>query len=314
MAINLTIFAGDISQVLLSFDVLRVERSTTGDTGPYSEITAPAATAATLVGPNAGSFNLVGLTLEVKVDNDATVLITFTGVNPLTTTQVVDQVNTALGASIATDDANRLRLTSTITGTASKMEIIGGTALAVFGFTAGDRDIGEEPYITLVAGQENYAFTDNDGEAGYFYRSWFHNTVNNQDSQRSAPFEGVPGTQVTSGTLSLATIDLVDLSGRALPDRAITVYPVSIPLTVEGYGVDLGRAGITVLTDNSGHAELSLIRGARVKVVFEGTQFIRTIDVPDQSTFDLLVAVSAEDDQFTKAVILNIPAAPRRTL
>jgi len=314
MAINLKIFAGDITAVLLSFDVIRVERSITGELGPYSELTAAVASSATLLGTGAAGFNVSGLTLEVKVNNNPNVIVTFTGTNPRTAAQVVDQINTALGGTIASDDVNRIRLTSLSTGTASKLEIIGGTALAALGFTVGQRDIGEEPYIVLIPGQENYQFVDNDGEDGYFYRSWFFNTVNSQESPRSAPFEGVPGTQISSGNLSLATVDLVDLSGRALPNRQITIYPVSVPLTVEGFGVDLGRDGITMTTDNSGHAEVTLVRGARVKVVFDGTSFIRTIDVPDQSTFDLLTVLNTTDDQFDKAVILNLPAAPRRTL
>ena len=314
MAVNLSIFTGDITQVLASFDVMRVERSVTDEVGPYTELTAAVAQAATLLGSVAGSFNVVGKTIEIKVDNNATVLVTFTGTDPLTTTQVIDQINTALGASIATDESGQVRLTSTVTGTASKMQVVSGTSLVDFGFTAGDRDIGEEPYTTLVAGTEVYPFTDNDGQAGYFYRAWFFNTTNNQESPKSAPFEGVPGTQVTSGQLSLATVDLVDLTGTALANRKVSLYPVAQSLIVEGFGVDFARAGITIETDNSGHAETNLIRGSRVKVVFEGTNYIRTIDVPDQSTFDLLSAVAAVDDEFSKAVILNLPAAPRRTL
>lgn len=314
MAINLKIFAGDISAVLLSFDVIRVERSTTGDAGPYTELTAPVASAATLLGTGTSGFNVNGLSLDIKVDNNPTTSITFSGTDPLTIAQVVDQINTALGGSLAVNDSNRVRITSTSTGTASRLEIIGGSALVELGFSVGQRDIGEEPYISLVPGQENYQFIDNDGDDGYFYRSWFFNTTNSQESPRSAPFEGTPGTQVSSGTLALATIDLVDISGKALPNRQITIYPVALPLSVEGFGVDLGREGIVLTTDNAGHAEVSLIRGARVKVVFDGTSFIRTIDVPNQSTFDLLSAVGAVEDQFDKAVILNLPVAPRRTL
>lgn len=314
MAITLSIFAGDIAAVLLSFDVIRVERSITDEAGPYTELTAAVATAATLLGSETGSFNVTGLTFEVKVNNDSSVVVTFTGTNPLTPAQVVSQINAALGASIASEESSKIRLTSSTTGTASKLEVIDGTTLAELGFSIGDRDVGEDAYIDLVPGTENYTFIDNDGAEGYFYRTWFFNTTNSQESPRSLPFEGVPGTQVSAGTLSLATIDLVDISGRALPDRSISIYPVAIPLTVEGRAIDLGRDGVTITTDNSGHAEVNLIRGSRVKVVFNGTSFIRTIDVPDQSTFSLLDAISTVDDQFSTAVVPQLPAAPRRTL
>jgi hypothetical protein len=314
MAINLTIFTGNIAAVLGSFNVLRVERSTTGSGGPYTEITAPAPVAASLLAPNGGSLALVGLTLEIKVNNNAPVLVTFTGTNPLTPTQIVAQVNAAFTPDIATEVTNKLKLTSHTTGTDSRMQVIGGTALALFGFTAGQLDIGEDAYITLLITQETYSYTDEAGEAGNFYRTWFFHTTSLLESPRSDPFEGVPGTQVSSGELSLATIDLVDVSGRALANRKVSIYPVSQPLLVEGFGADLGRAGVTIETDNSGHAEVQLIRGTRVKVVFEGTSFIRTIEVPDVSTFDLLDAVALVPDQFSTAVVPNLPAAPRRTI
>lgn len=314
MAINLSIFAGDITAVLGSFNRIRVERSTTTELGPYTEITAPLATPATLLAGASGNYAVVGQTIEIKVNSSAPVIVTFTGTNPLTTPQVVSQINTALGAAIASDDANVLRLTSNLTGTVSVVEVISGTALGTLGFTAGDRDVGEEPYITLISGQENYPFTDDDGIGGYIYRTWFFHTGTLLESPRSAPFRGEPGTQVPSLSLSLATVDLIDLRGRALPNRKISIYPVSMPLIVDIYGVDLGRAGVIIETDNAGHAETNLVRGSQVKVVFEGTTFIRTIEVPDVSTFDLLTAVGAVPDQFSTAVIPNVPVAPRRTL
>jgi hypothetical protein len=314
MPINLSIFTGDITVVLGSFNVLRVERSISGVVGPFVEITAPTATPASLTAPNGGSLAVSGLTLQIQISNEPPALVTFTGTNPLTPAQIVSQINAVFSPDIATEVTNHLKLTSPTTGTDSKVKILGGTSLSLFGFTVNQTDIGEDPYIALTSGQETYSYTDDAGEAGYFYRTWFFHTTTLLESPRSDPFEGVPGTQVTSGQLSLATIDLVDLSGKALPNRKISVYPVSQPLLVEGFGVDLGRAGITIETDNSGHAETQLVRGSIVKVVFDGTSFIRTISVPDVSTFDLLEALSAVPDQFSTAVIPNLPAAPRRTM
>ena len=130
----------------------------------------------------------------------------------------------------------------------------------------------------------------------------------------SEPFQAGPSSPLDPSDLSLCTVDLVGLSGQPLPNRRITIYPVSLPLIVAGAGVDLGRDGLVLETDESGHAEGNLVRGSRAKVVFEGTTFITTIDLPAPPTFDHLSAVAAEDDQFATAVVPNLPAAPRRTL
>lgn len=314
MAINLSIFIGNPAAVLGSFNRLRVERSTDGVDGPYTEITAPSATAASLLAANGGSLALVGLTLELKIDNAAPVEVTFTGTNPLTPAQIVTQINTAFPSDIATEVATKVQLTSPLTGTGSRVLVVGGSALVLLGFTEDQLDIGEDAYIELLIDEDTYPYTDEAGQGGNIYRTWFYDTVSGLESPRSDPFEGVPGTQVSAGVLSLATINLVDLSGRALANRKISLYPVSVPLTIEGFGVDLGRTGVTMVTDNSGHAEVQLVRGSIVKVVFEGTSFIRTVKVPDETEFDLLEAVSLEPDQFTMAVVPNLPAAPRRIL
>lgn len=313
MPVTLSINVSGIDNVLLSFDVLRIKRSRTGLEGVFSLITANAPEPASLVAPTAGDYGVAGKTLQLILDRNPQVDILFTGLAPLTPAQVVDQINVALGAPVASEVANYLQLESVNDGSISVVEIIGGSAAAEFGWAGGERDSGKDAHITLQTDIPNYSYTDQDGERGYYYTAQFYNTVSGLASDDSAPFEGDVGTLVSSSTLSLVKVDLVDARGIAIPDQEITFYPQHDLLAVEGFQVALNRAPITIKTDNSGHAEVSLVRGLRVRVVFEGTSIIRAIQIPDATQTDLLTAMGEAPDPFDIKQ-LTFPSAIRRTL
>jgi hypothetical protein len=311
-SIQLTINVPQPDVVLNDFDVIRVKRSITVEGGPYSLITANTATSAFLAAPNAGPYAVVGLTLSFLIDQQTQFDHVFTGTDPLTAAQVVDQLNTLVGDTVAVDNGGTLELNGIITGTESKVEIVANGAAAVFGWAAGDRDIGEEPHVTVQTGVTLYNFVDNDGEAGYFYTVQYYNTVNGLASNDSDPFQGAPGTLVDPTDLSSGSVDLVDASGRAVPNQEISFYSVHEPLQVGAFQVALNRAPITIETDNAGHAEVNLVRGLRVKVVFEGTSIIREFTVPDTATFDLLQILGDAEDPYSISQP-NFPFAIRRT-
>jgi len=315
MAVTLTINVGNIEAALASYDVIKIKRSTTGYAGVYSDITAVTPQAATLTAPAAGNYDVAGKTLQFIIDQQAQVDHIFAGVpgTPLTAAQVADQLNTAFGTTVAYDDAGTLVFISATTGTASRVEIVGGGAAADFGWSGGERDIGEAAHIQLVAGQSLYSFTDHDGESSYYYKAQFLNTSNNLTSAESTPFQGDAGTVVGSDKLAVAKVDLIDGRGLALPEQEITFYGVDQQLQVEGFKLTLNRKPITIITDNTGHAEVPLVKGSKWKVVFEGTSFIREFTVPDEPSFDLLSLLGAAPDPF-KIVEVQFPAAIRRTL
>jgi hypothetical protein len=315
MAVTLTINVGNIESALASYDVIKIKRSTTGINGTYSDITAVTPQAATLTAPTAGNYDVVAKTLQFIIDQEAQVDHTFTGVvgTPLTAAQVASQLNAAFGDTVAYDDSGTLRFTSATTGTASRVEIVGGGAVTDFGWTDGDRDIGEAAHVQLVAGQSLYSFTDHDGTSSYYYKAQFLNTTNSLTSAESSAFQGDAGTVVGSDKLSMTKVDLIDGRGIALADQEITFYGVDQQLQVEGFKLTLTRQPITITTDSSGHAEVPLVRGSTWKVIFEGTSFIREFTVPDAVDFDLLSLLGAAPDPF-RIVELQFPAAIRRTL
>lgn len=312
-SITLNLFVSDIAAALASFDVIRIRRSIAGEGGPYTEITAPAATSASLLSTNSGPYSVSGNTLSLKVDSQPQVDVVFSGVDPLTVNQVVSQINDAVGSAVASEVGGAVQLESLLSGTVSKMEVVGGSAAPLIGFIDGQRDIGEDPYITLQAGVTDYQHIDNDGDSGYFYQSALYHTGTGLLSEWSSPFEGEAGTLVGSSNLSVCSVDWVDASGVALPEQTIVFYPLNEPLEVDGYQVALSRQPVSMTTDNSGHAEISLVRGLKVKVVFEGTSLIRTITVPDTATFSLLQLMSEAPDPFNP-IRPDYPTAPRRTI
>jgi hypothetical protein len=312
-SVNIRISVADIDVAIAAYDSIRVRRSRTLIGGPYELTTANAPTSAQINAPIVGPYNVSGKTFSLLVDGDPQLDVLFTGVDPLTTADVAAQINTAAGDTIAFDGAGgELELISTITGTASKLEVATGTAESDFGWVSGDRDSGEDAHVSLIAGQSLYDYTDNDGDIAYFYKTQYFNTVNNLTSTESEPFLGGPGPILPSIELSIATIDLVDQSGSALPGQESTFYSVQDFVSVTGFTVALQRAPVTIVTDNFGHAELNLVRGLVVKVVFQGTTVIREFTVPDVTTFDLLSVLGSSPDPFD-IVILPFKAAPRRT-
>jgi hypothetical protein len=254
---KLSITVTGIETVLLSYNSIRVKRSVNGVDGDYTLMTANAPTKAALTAPIAANYDVAGKTLKLLLDQGGQVDILFTGLQPLTVAQVVDQINAAMGEDIASDVDNYLRLESNNLGTASKIEIAGGSAAALFGWVEGDRNIGKEVHITLQEGVSNYTFLDNDGEPGYFYKVQYYSTANGLQSNDSSPFEGDVGTLVSSENLTLVKVDLVDARGIAVPDQEITFYPMHELLEVEGFQVALNRSPITIKTNNAGHAETS---------------------------------------------------------
>lgn len=312
---TLTIFVDDIDAALASFDSMRVQRAE-DEAGPWTELTADGAQAAVLLGTEDSPFSVAGKTMQLQVDSGNLHDIVFTGVDPLTVDQVADQIN-AVESGVASDLAGKLNLESTLTGTQSKLYLPGGGALTDLGFTAGDRDIGEEDYIDLVPGESNYNFYDRDGtgtgDQSFFYRVAFYNQATGLTSEWSEPFEAEPGTVISAAQLSIGTIDLVDAQGVSQPDHRITFYPIQEPLQVEGFHVALMRSPVTVVTNNSGHAEVTLVRGLRVKMVIEGTAYVREFVVPDQATFNVLEIAATAPDPFNP-VEPDYPYAIRRTL
>lgn len=311
--IKLRIFVPNLTNVMGLFDKIQVERSEAGVGGPYTEITGAAATAATLLGSQSAPFTLNGKTLLLKADGGVEQTITFVSADPINVDDTVDFINANLTGAVATEEVGAVRITSSTLGTSSLLEITGGTALADLGFTSGDADNGEDPRITLQAGVDEYEYDDQSGDPGNYYRTRFYNSSTAAVSSYSDPVLGEVGTIISVSYLILAKVDLANMDGTPIDDRRVSFYNVYVPsgLIVDDIGV-VGRA-IDIFTNQAGHAETMLIKGATMNVSISGTAIMRRITVPTTGTeFNVLSEIAAADDIF-QIQTPDIPAAVRRS-
>lgn len=310
--IKLQIYVANLDNVMGLFDEMQVWRSTTGDGGPFTEITAAAAAAATLTGSEDAPFTLNGLTLNLEIDGGSEQTVTFSTADPVGIDFVLSAVNDAVTGATATEDNGALVITSDNTGTDSIVEITGGTALTELGFTTGDIDYGEAARITLQAGVENYEFDDESGDADYYYRTRYYNSVTGAVSSYGVAVQGSIGTIISSSNLIKAVIDLAGLDGSPLDEQRVTFFNVyAPPISVTDIGV-LGRS-LEITTDQAGHAETMLIKGALLDVAIPGTGIVRQITVPSSGTeFNLMDELIAADDLF-QIQTPDIPLTIRRS-
>ncbi len=312
--IKLKIFVPDLSNVLTLFDTIRVWRSESGESGPYALITADAAQPASLLGSNPAPFNINGETISLKVDAGSTQTYTFVSPNPVNLSLAVEELNDHLtGLTALEDPTDGVLLESNTDGTGSLLEIVGGSAIADLGFTAGQEDNGEDAHIILAVGQANYEYDDKSGDVSFFYKTQYYNTLNGSFSSLSDPIQGSVGTIIPSASMITGKIDIAGPDGKPVEGMRVVFYNVyTPPLEVSNIWV-LGRT-TEVETDQAGHAEIDLVKNMVVDVTFVGTTITRRITVPSTGTdFDIMAAVAAVDDNF-QIQVPNIPDAVRRTL
>ena len=311
--IKVKIFVGELNNVLSLFDKIEVQRSVSGPpTFPDAiAITGPASTAAAFSGTVEGPFSgLQGQSLSLKVNEGTTQTVTFTAANPVSLSNVIVEFNGAIVGAVASDDAGKLKITSGATGTDSVLEITGGTAVTTLGLTIGQKANGLDPHVPLLSGVENYTYDDQSGLATNYYRTRYRNGFSNNVSSWSDWIQGSTGAAVDGSLLAVGTVKLADVDGTAIVGAKITVVNVFHPLIAGGFFI-AGRSK-TVETDGTGQAQITLVRGAEVDVILEGTSVIRRITVPTSSPFDLLDPLLQTDDPFGIQVPV-LPSAVRRS-
>lgn len=310
--IKLSLYVPNIDNVLTLFDTIRVWRSESGESGPYFLITADTAAAASILGTEASSFIVNGKTFIVAVDGGADQTVTFVTPDPVSVGFAVQEMNDQLTDITVTEESGALRVTSDTTGTDSLLEITGGSALTDLGFVLYALDNGEDAHILLQAGVDEYEYDDQSGNVSNWYKTQYYNSANGSFSTLSDPRQGDVGIIVPSANMITAQIDIADPSGVPVPDLTIIFHNIYSPsLEYAGYSI-LGKT-IEVTTDQAGHAEIDLIKGMILDVIFAGTGITRRIQVPDLGTeFGLMDEVSVADDNY-QIQIPDVPDAVRRS-
>lgn len=314
MTIKLKIYVPDLANILALYDTIRVWRSVSGVGGPYVLITADAARPAVLLGTAPAPFDIHDETLSLKVDGGALQTYAFTSPNPIDLSLTVEELNDHLtGLTASEDPTDGIKLTSNTDGTGSILEIIGGTALAHLGFTAAQKDNGEDGHVILVAGQEIYEYNDRSGDAAYFYKVQYYNTEDGSSSDQSDAIQGNVDTIIPAGSMITGKLDVAGPDGKPVAGMRIVFYNIyTPPLAISSIWV-LGRT-VEVETNQAGHAEIDLVKGMVVDVTFVGTTITRRITVPSAGVdFDIMAAIAAVDDNF-QIRVPAIPDAVRRAL
>lgn len=299
--------------VSLGMDSIVWQRAISED-GTYIDLTAAAATAASLTGTVAQTFNLSGETFIVTIKS-VTYTVTFTGTNPLTITDVVSQCNSVLPGTPASDESGKLKLTTSSTGTAETLEIGDGTANSILGFDEGDSSVGKATYTSLSGGQTVYSFTDESGDPDYWYRYRFIEDATDGYTDWHYPGQGYQASPVAVAKLCWGYVKLVDAGGVAYADIELLVVNVASADGVAVTGVDHNILGprIATTTDDTGEAGVWLLRGSIVDISIEGTGLVRRVTIPDAATVNLLDSSIADDDIFSVQTF-DIPEAIRRSL
>jgi hypothetical protein len=324
--VNFTIIVDEADWVG-RFDQLQVFRSIEGPSGPFEELTGASWASPRLpqdggdepTSPVTGPLVvIVGKVLEV-VSFGQSVFTTFTGSDPLTYTQVATQIEAqSFGRLLSYVDAlGKLVIESTYPGLASLISIPESDAAVILGLPTIEPDNtaqGHDPRLPLMAGITSYAFRDPLGSRDYEYRTRLLNSMTAEASDFSISFSANDAIGVGLDNTIVGYVLLAELTGKSQRNNQVSIFNDFDGSTVNGMVIT--GATITVLTDESGRAEFTLVRGQKVTVSIQGTTLVRSITVPSDpalSTFNLFDPSIGEVDVF-RAAVPNIITAERRTL
>ena len=279
------VFIANPTSILVDFDRVVLQKSTTGTSGDYSSLLWAAAQPAQLTGTKEEGFDLNGKTFKFKADGTE-YTVTFT--TEYTALEVATRITTVTGLPV-NDQGGYVRIQSGTTGLTSTLEIHesteGGVAL---GFYQGTYDQGMDLWTTVLAGTRLYSHDDPHSSDDYWYRYVFVNSVTYAQSAFSAPFKARPLGAIDPSYLIYGTGIIADLEGKPVAGKKIVVYNRFVPTVVGGALLD-GPETVIYETDNQGLIAIPFIHGSKVSIGIEGTKLRRDIDVPTTGdSFDLL--------------------------
>jgi hypothetical protein len=312
--IKIKVYVSELDNVLSLFNKIQVQRSEIGT--PFTDakfITAGLLTPPILLGTVGGPYNLLqGKLFQIKVNGGSTQSITFTSVNPITVSEAAKEFNlTIVGAIMSDNGEGKPKITGSLLGTAGTLEIMGGAAASILGFILGQKDTGKDLNIDLLTGVDSYTYDDQSGEASYWYRTRYYDSISGAFSSWSDWIQGTAGSAIPVDNLIIGKLKLADIDGMALVGAKVAIVNVFNPLIVEGFFIS-GRQK-EIETNAMGEAEITLIKGSTIDVILSGTSIIRRIVVPSSGTlFDLMDPNLVQDDPF-QIQVPDLPAAPRST-
>lgn len=279
------VFVLDPDAILVDFDRIVIQKSTTGSSGDFYDILEDTAKAAALTGKKKEGFDLNGKDFKFKADGTE-YTVSFT--TEYSAADVATRITTVTGLT-ASDVGGYVKIESSTTGLTSTLEIHESTEGGVeLGFYLDDFDIGEDAWITVVTGTKLYIQDDPHSDNDYWYRSYYQNSSTLVTSEPSAPFLPRPLGAVDPANIIYGTGIIADTEGNPVVGKLITVYNKFVPTVVGGALID-GPETKIYETDEQGIITIPLVHGSRISIGIEDTKLRRDIDVPTSGdSFDLL--------------------------
>ncbi len=315
--IRLKVVVEDILATLALYDRIQVFRSTSGRSGSYSEITAATEQSAVLAGTASAPFTLAGQTLDISLSGADAVPTTFAGPDPMNIEAVVATVNAAMPSPIAAplpSSTSKLQLTNPLQNTGSSILVSGGAA-SILGLSTSKVN-GRSARILMGNMVSSYGFMDLDGDATFWYKTRFYSSLTGATSGFATPQQGAPSLVLDPTQLVKVTVDLSDITGAPIVGRRIIIVAVALQQVTNAdvdYGLLPSGDRIELTTNESGHAETSLVIGSTIRVFFEGSGYARECVIPElvspATSLDLLVILSTQPDPFS---IVQAPPMPIR--
>jgi hypothetical protein len=311
------------------FDQIEVWRSKETDGGPYEELTAPNwwsaripfdATdppAVVVTGPVA---NVSGKDLQFVVNEQITVLIQISGVDPLSYSAVAAQI-TAGGQGLIrayVEADGRLTVETLNVGTGQQLRIVPTDAATLLGLPTTEPDsisFGRDVRLSLAPDEELYTFNDLLGGGEYFYKIRLRNSLTGAVGAFSQPFVSESGIGASPTLRVLGTLQVLDGEGKPIQSREVRISTIFTGQSIDGAVVVGGD--LLKTTDKQGRVEFSLLRGQPITVAIAGTNLVKQVvppTDPEIATFNLLDAAYSSEEDYFKARVVEIPYAARRTL
>lgn len=228
--------------------------------------------------PSQAPFGLLnGDTLILKINNETTQTITFTG--DMAVSDLVAFLNTKLSGARAykSNYDNSLVIRSNYREAPGYIKIIGGTALSKMGEYP--RQISEKSEVKIVAevaGTENL-YEDLDGAIQDFYGISTVDSMGNMSRVSSL-------IQAIGFVAPICVVEgkVVDLQGQRLADVKVTAKIVNRPQLIANHSA-IVQAELSVLTGEDGRFSLPLLQKSQVIFEINDTRISDPIEIPQQN-------------------------------
>lgn len=292
MSYGTIITVGDANERrALGFSCIEVWAST-DEGSTYAEITAPTAQPASLPSFKANTmFALGGMALRFSLDGGAPFEVVFDVNHPYwTPMEVVARINQE--TPCAEEVSGTVVITGGLSGRQGSVEVLVDEGQL---FQTRYRR-GKDARPLLQQDVLVYPYTDLAGYQSIRYKWRFSHAGSNPISPFSERVMG--DLEASSGVpVSIGTARFSGLDGRPLRRRllvSMTQDPMSLGGALVGDSVTKQYEA-----DETGFVQAPMAVGAKVKILIEGTAFVRDIIVPNVPTFDILTAMAAAPDPYS---------------